>query len=220
MHGQSCIVPHGLSGRFTMPPKSQHNIADYDDDHPYRVLYVSTIEQYKHQWHVVEAVASMRKKGLPIELNLVGPAYPPALRRLNKIIHRVDAEGNWVHHHGAIPFNEVHHHYALADLGLFASSCENMPNILLETMASGLPIACSNMGPMPEVLREGGVYFDPEQPSDIAHALSVLIESAMLRTEVAHVSYENAKLYSWHRCANETLEFLHKVAQKHSVNHK
>ena len=53
---------------------------------------------------------------------------------------------------GVIPSNELHLRYAEAYLGLFALSCEKMPNILLKTMASSLPIASSNKGPMPEVL--------------------------------------------------------------------
>ncbi len=208
LRGHTCIIPHGLNPRFNRPPKAQFAIADYNDEHPYRVLYVSIIDQYKYQWHVVEAVAALRKLGLPIVLDLVGPAYPPALKRLNETIVRVDAERHWVHYHGAVPFNELHHHYARADLGLFASSCENMPNILLETMASGLPIACSNLGPMPEVLGDAGVYFDPEQPEEIAHALRELIESPQLRTELAQASYQRAQQFSWQRCADETFGFL------------
>ena len=59
--------------------------------------------------------------------------------------------------------DDLHQKYLDADLGLFASSCENMPNILLETMGAGLPIACSNRQPMPEILKNGGEYFDPEK---------------------------------------------------------
>lgn len=69
-------------------------------------------------------------------LDLVGPAYPSALKRLNETIARVDANRRWVHYHGAVPFNELHHHYAQADLGLFASSCESMPNILLKRLTA------------------------------------------------------------------------------------
>ncbi|MCR4308144.1 MAG: glycosyltransferase family 4 protein [Candidatus Berkelbacteria bacterium] len=214
--GQACIVPHGLNPRFNMQPKPQHVIAEYDDAHPYRVLYVSIIDQYKHQWHVVEAVAALRKQGLAIVLDLVGPAYLPALRRLNATIDCVDRERRWVHYHGAIPFNELHLHYAQADLGLFASSCENMPNILLETMASGLPIACSNRGPMPEVLGDAGVYFDPEQSGDIARALRELIASPKLRAEKAKASFLKAQDYSWERCALDTFAFLAAVAAKHN----
>lgn len=214
LRGQNCIIPHGLNSRFSRTPKVQRAIADYDDEHPYRVLYVSTIDQYKHQWHVVEAVATMRKQGLPIVLDLVGPAYLPAHKRLNEIIARVDADRHWVYYHGAIPFNELHLRYAQADLGLFASSCENMPNILLETMASGLPVACSSLGPMPEVLGDTGVYFDPEQPEEIAQALFKLIESPQLRTALAQASYQRAQQFSWQRCADETFRFIAKISAK------
>jgi glycosyltransferase involved in cell wall biosynthesis len=213
LRGQNCIIPHGLNPRFNKAPKLQRNITEYDDVHPYRVLYVSIIDQYKHQWHVVEAVAALRKQGLPIVLDLVGPTYPAALKRLNQTINCVDAERRWVHHHGAIPFNELHSHYAEADLGLFASSCENMPNILLETMASGLPIACSNRGPMPEVLGDSGVYFDPVQSVDIARALRELIDSPQLRSQLAAASYQRSQKYAWQRCADETFEFLATVAK-------
>jgi glycosyltransferase involved in cell wall biosynthesis len=208
LQGKTRIIPHGLNTRFYKEPKLQRPIADYDDAQPYRILYVSIIDQYKHQWHVVDAVAALRKLGMSIVLDLVGPAYPPALRRLNAAIDRVDADQSWVYYHRSIPFNELHYRYAEADLGVFASSCENMPNILLETMASGLPIACSNKGPMPEVLGEAGVYFSPEQPESIAHAMRELIETPLLRTELARASYECAQQYSWQRCADETFGFL------------
>ena len=210
----TCIISHGLNPRFNRPPKAQFAIADYSDEHPYRVLYVSIIDQYKHQWHVVEAVSTLRNLGLPVVLDLVGPTYPPAFKRLNNTIARVDAERNWVHYHGAVPFNELHYQYAQADLGLFASSCENMPNILLENMASGLPIACSNRGPMSEVLGDAGVYFDPEQPEEIACALRELIESPQLRADLAQASYQRAQQFSWQRCADETFGFLVAVAHQ------
>ena len=215
LRGETSIVPHGLNPRFNNPPKIQHNITEYNDTHPYRVLYVSIIDQYKHQWHVVEAIAILRKKGLPIELDLVGPANLGALQRLNATIDCVDVGRHWVHCHGPIAFDELHHQHTQADLGLFASSCENMPNILLEIMASGLPIACSNKGPMPEILGQAGVYFDPEQPDDIARALLELIESPQLRTELSKLSYASAQKYSWQRCADETFGFLNVVVQEY-----
>jgi len=214
LRGQTCIVPHGLNPRFNKVPKLQRDIAGYGDAQPYRVLYVSIIDQYKHQWHVVEAVAALRKQGFPIVLDLVGPAYPPALKRLNQTIDRLDFERRWVHYHGAIPFNELHLRYAEADLGLFASSCENMPNILLETMASSLPIACSSRGPMPGVLGQTGVFFNPEQPENIARALRELMVSPQTRTELARASYERVQEYSWLRCADETFKFLVGVIQQ------
>lgn len=212
LSGETYIIPHGLNPRFDHLPKPQYPITDYDEANPYRVLYVSIIDQYKHQWVIVEAIAALRREGYPVVLDLVGPAYPPALKRLNEAMTRTAGNGLWVFYHGAIPFDDLHLRYAQADLGLFASSCENMPNILLETMASGLPIACSNRGPMPEVLGNGGVYFDPEQPADVERVLRELIESAELRAELAQISYQKAQSYSWQRCAEETLKLFAEIA--------
>ncbi|WP_089728212.1 glycosyltransferase family 4 protein [Candidatus Thiosymbion oneisti] len=206
------IIPHGLNPRFRLVPRSQRPIDAYHAERPYRVIYVSIIDQYKHQWHVVEAVSALRREGLPLALDLVGPAYPPALVGLNADIARCDPAGQWVHYHGAVAYSELHDLYAQADLGLFASSCENMPNTLLETMAAGLPVACSDRGPMPEVLGDAGVYFDPERPDDIARALREFIASPALRTEKAEVSYTAALAFDWKRCADDTFSFLARVA--------
>ncbi len=215
LHGQICIIPHGLNPRFNQAPKVQRSIADYDDANPYRVLYVSIIDHYKHQWHVVEAFAVLRQQGFPIVLDLVGPAYPPALRRLNATIDRLDPDRRWVHYHGAIPYADLHAIYAAVDAGIWASTCETFGIILLEAMASGLPIACSSRGPMPEVLGAGGIYFDPEQTADIAGALREMIESPTLRAELSQVSYQKAQQYSWQRCADETFGFLSEIAQEY-----
>jgi glycosyltransferase involved in cell wall biosynthesis len=212
----SRTIPHGLNSRFRIAPKAQQPIAAYSLTNPYRVLYVSIIDLYKHQWHVVEAVAALRQEGLPVSLDLVGPAYEPARARLQAALARFDPQSNWARYHGPIPFEALHQHYAGAHAGLFASSCENMPNILLETMASGLPVACSNRGPMPEILGNAGIYFDPEQPHDIARALRELLSSPQLRRELAHASYERAQQFSWQRCADETFKFLVSVVEASS----
>lgn len=208
-------IPHGLDSRFLQPPKVQKYITEYSSSNPYQLLYVSIIDQYKHQWSVVEAAATLRKKGLNLALNLVGPAYTPALNKLKQSIAMHDPDGSWIYYHGAVNYQELHHIYAQADLGIFASSCENMPNILLETMAAGLPIASSNMGPMPEVLGDAGVYFDPTNSADIERALETLIHSPELRLHNAAKSYECVQKFSWQLCARQTFAFLSMVAKQH-----
>lgn len=212
--GECPIIPHGLNPRFRMPPKAQQAIDAYEVGHPYRLIYVSIIDRYKHQWQVVEAVAGLRRDGWPLALDLVGPAYAPALARLRDTMARCDLQGDWVCYHGAVAYADLHELYAQADLGLFASSCENMPIILLETMAAGLPVACSDRGPMPEVLGGAAVYFDPEHPADIARALRELIASPSLRAEKSQESYTAALAYDWKRCADETFGFLAAVAKR------
>ena len=131
---------------------------------------------------------------------------------------RFDPKRNWVTYSGEVPFTQLHLKYAQADLGVFASSCENQPIILLETMAAGLPIACSNLGPMPEVLGRVGTYFNPEQPADIARALRELVESPSIRADLAKASYERSQEFTWERCANGTFSFLARIAHQHKAS--
>jgi glycosyltransferase involved in cell wall biosynthesis len=210
--GKVAIIPHGIDTRFAKPPRAPRPLANCSDAEPLRLLYVSTIDVYKHQWRVVEAVARLHSQGIPLFLELIGPAYRPALRRLHKALRRFDPHGRAARYLGPLPYSELHASYARADIVVFASSCENMPNVLLEAMASGLPIACSNRGPMPEVLGGNGVYFDPEDVAGIAQALLELIRSPCLRARLARGSYEVALQYSWGRCATETFAFLAQAA--------
>lgn len=215
LSGQTTTIPHGIDGRFFQRPRVQRPLAEYSDEQPFRLLYVSIIDTYKHQWQVAEAVAKLRAEGLPIALDLMGPACPPALQRLQRTLQRVDPESRTIRYWGAVPYHELHARYAAADLCVFASSCENMPNILLEGMASGLPLACSNRGPMPEMLGDAGVYFDPEHPDQITAALRKLIADPDLRARCANRAYVKAQNYSWEHCASETFDFLRRVTQEY-----
>lgn len=143
---------------------------------------------------------------------MIGPAYQPALIKLNKIIDLYDIGRKWVKYHGPVPYHELRNAYFSADLGVFASSCENLPIILLENMAAGLPIAASNKGPMQDVLGAGGHYFDPLNANGIAEALESLILSEDLRTKISKISYLKANNFSWIRCADETMKFLAETA--------
>ena len=213
--GTSQIIPHGISEELYNVPRKQNDIVEYSLDNPLRLVYVSIINMYKHQWHVVEAVAQLRLEGYPLVLELVGPANPVALKRLKSTINRLDPTGEFILYSGPIQHSKLPEKFLQAQICLFASSCENMPIILLEGMASGLPIACSDRMPMPEVLLDSGVYFDPENVTSISNAIKVLINQPDLRTKLAGKSYLLAKNFSWEKCARDTFDLIAKVGMNH-----
>jgi glycosyltransferase involved in cell wall biosynthesis len=133
---------------------------------------------------------------------------------LDEEIDRTDPQGDFIESIGFVRHEEIPTLLSKADLFIFASSCENMPNTLMEAMAAGLPIACSNRGPMPEVLKDGGVYFGPENADSIANAVEQLITNESLRERVARRAKSISELYSWSRCANETWKFIHETHEK------
>lgn len=213
---ESVTVAHGISPRFRMEPRPAVPIGECGTNRPFRILYVSIIDVYKHQWNVAEAVVRLGRSGLPVQLDLVGPAYPPSARRLERTLGRIDPGRRWVRYLGPVPNASLHQHYAGADLVTFASSCENLPIILLEAMASGNPIACSDRGPMPEILGEEGNYFDPEDVDSIHRCLETLVRDPALRERAAAASHARSIPYTWERCAGDTFAYLATVARRSS----
>ncbi len=210
IRGKTVVIPHGINAQFFVPPRTQTTQAP-DTQQQIRLVYVSIVDVYKHQDHVAKAVAKLRAHGFPVTLDLIGPAYGPALRKLQRVLRRLDPQRSFIRYWGPVPYERLPQEYARADVGIFASSCENLPNILLEMMASGLPVACSNRGPMPAVLGDAGVYFDPENPESIADAIRALIVDRELARQKAWAAFERAQHYRWERTVEETFRFLAEV---------
>lgn len=209
----SSVIYHGIDSRFFSEPRQQFPITDYSFEKPFRFLYVSIVDVYKHQWYVAEAVSQLRAQGLPITIDFVGPSYTPSLKKLQNIINAHDPSRKFLHYRGVVPYAELHEHYKSADGFVFASSCESISNIVMEAMASGLPIACARKGAMPEVLGKAGIYFDPENPREIAEQLKSMLLDTEGRIQLAKDGYKRAQAFSWNRCADETCAFLSRIAK-------
>ena len=97
---------------------------------------------------------------------------------------------------------------------VFPSTCENLPIILLEAMTAGLPIASSDRGPMPEVLKDAGLYFNPESVTSIKNCLRYMIENPNLLKSLSAKAKQYSQAYSWKKCADETFEFLKIVHER------
>lgn len=206
------IIPHGTGQNFrnnklkiSFPINGEREI---------KCLYVSNVDRYKHQWNVAKAIYNLRKKGHHISLRLVGGGKGPAQARLEKVLEEIDPNSEFVVQDIFLKHQQIPPIISESDIFIFASSCENMPNTLVEAMACGIPIACSNLGPMPEVLLDGGVYFDPEDVESITNSVEILINEKEKREFSAKRSKELSKQYSWKRCAHETMNYLIDIYKK------
>jgi glycosyltransferase involved in cell wall biosynthesis len=203
---QVAYIPHGVGANFkAMKPI---NSWPAKGERPFHCLYISPVWLIKHQWVVVRAIESLRKQGHDIRLTLIGGGGGGPQDILDKQLASSDPKRIFVSQKGFVPHKELPNQLSGADIFIFASSCENMPNSLVEAMAVGLPIACSNRGPMPEVLEDGGVYFDPEDHKLIANAVERIITDEVLRVKIAEKAKRLSDKYSWSRCSNETFSFI------------
>jgi glycosyltransferase involved in cell wall biosynthesis len=208
------VVPYGLGKEFRQTSPRRLQAGGFAGT--IRLLYVSNAALHKHQWNVVRAVAQIRRKGIDVSLALVGGGKGRAQALLDREIAACDPGGQFVSQAPFVAHDQIPRYLAEADVFIFASSCESMPNTLLEAMASGLPIACSNRGPMPEVLKDGGIYFDPEDPPSLVSALEQILANSALRTQIANRAEELSAPYSWARCADATWTILSECARQTS----
>jgi glycosyltransferase involved in cell wall biosynthesis len=208
----SATIPHGIDKAFLKRPKEQYPPSHYSREKPFELLYVSIVTAYKHQWIVAEAVCQLNEKGYPIRLQLIGPKGEEGFNRLQKVLNLYPISSKCIFYSGAVPHKRLFSYYNEADAFVFASSCENMPIILIEAMTAGLPIACSNRGPMPEVLLDAGLYFDPENVEETYLSLKELFLNQEKRTVLANNAYNRTINYTWESCSNDTFAFLAKVA--------
>lgn len=202
------IIPHGVGDIFRNHQNKILKKTDFTNT-SYKCIYVSNAALYKHQWHVIKGIKYLRDQGYNLRLILVGGGSGPAQQKINKEILKSDPNNIFTKQYSFLNHNQLPTLINESDIFIFASSCENMPNTLIEGMASGLPIACSNRGPMPEVLKNAGVYFNPEDHISIANAIIEIITDIDSSNHRSTLSIEYSKFYSWERCSKETLDFLY-----------
>jgi glycosyltransferase involved in cell wall biosynthesis len=208
-------IPHGVGSNFrSIRLKREWPI---NSKEPISCIYISNAEMYKHQWIVVEALSLLRSRGHNITLQLVGGGKGRAQKLIDESIKKYDPDGLFVEISDFMPHELVPEYLSNSNIFIFASSCENMPVTLIEGMSSGLPIACSMRGPMPEVLEDGGIYFDPEDCDSIVVAIENIIYNKSVCQNISRRAKKLSSQYSWRRCSDETWTFI--VDTYRDLNH-
>jgi len=188
------VIPHGIADQFHF----DKNVAlPYPESMPKRyLLYVSNVDVYKAQLEVVKAFSLLRPKELDLELVLIGPERSFYAKRVREEIACLGLGKN-VRMLGSVPYATLPAMYQHALVNVFASECENCPNILLEMMASGRPVVCSSYSPMPEFAGDGVVYFDPENPRNLADVLNQVIGNESLQKQLDELARQKIDSYDW-----------------------
>jgi len=208
------VIHHGISKKFQCENKSQYPAKDYHAKNRFKLLYVSNILGFKHQLNVVQAVIDLNKKGFHFELVLIGAPHDKKLTQ--EVVDLIDKEGEGhIEYLGKVHYAEINKNYHSADAFIFASTCENMPNTLIEAMTSGVPVICSKYGPMPEFGMDAVEYFDPVDVESLSSAILKVFGNASLRKEMVIKNKKVTDRYSWELCSDELFDFLKNCAIKH-----
>ena len=204
----SLVIRHGVGDSFRTTFPCSDGLCDrYRIRKPF-LLYVSTIQPYKHQIEILDGfhrycMAEPRTENL--QLVLAGPNHGQYASRVKvaagKLKERVVCTG-------AVPREDIPRLLAQADILLFGSTCETCPNLLLEYLAAGRPIVCSNSDPMPEFGGDAVRYVDATDPQAWCDSIHDLQSNQLMKQKRGVRARQRSELFSWDESARKTLAAL------------
>ena len=158
-------------------------------DRRLRVLTVGRMLALKGHALLLEAAALRRATGSPLRLTLVGDG--PERERLERLAVELGIEHD-VTFAGAVGSDRIHEHYAASDVFCLPSLAEGIPIVLMEAMATGLPVVATRVGGIPELVRDGksGLLVAPGRADVLAAALGRLAGAPELRAAMGTAARE------------------------------
>lgn len=204
------VVHEAASSRFGS--QSSERIADVRSRYslPERyLLAVGTIEPRKNLDRLVAALAKLRQDDPGLRLVVVGALgwlYQGFFRALEEY-GQVDA----VLLPGYVPDEDLSAMYTGATITVLASLYEGFGLPILEAMACGSPVVCSDRGSLPEIGGEAIRTFDPENVTVMVETLRTVLSDRDLQTEMRVAGVRRARTFSWERAARETWAIYEKV---------
>lgn len=153
-----------------------------------RILSVGRLSYEKAQVGLLEALATLVREGVDVELEIVGEG--PERARLEKRIQRLGLEDR-CQLVGAMPETEVFERLETADVFALSSLIEGLPVSLMEAMALGVPVVAPRLAGIPELVEDHqtGLLFHPADWHGLTGCLRRLLEDASLRSTLV----ENAR---------------------------
>src|SRR3989344_9411707 len=104
--------------------------------------------------------------------------------------------------------------YENAQAYVFPSLSEGFGLPGLEALAHGLPLVSSRATCLPEIYKDGAIYFDPKSTSDMAEKIKMVLEDKELASKLRQRGPKVANQYSWEQTAKQTLELYKKVLEE------
>lgn len=208
------VVPNAVSAQFRPIEREVARTAiqrKFGLSGPF-VLSVGDLQPRKNHLgllHAFEDVLRAEPK-LPHDLVFVGKETWFS-RDVHRAVNRSPIRDR-VHFAGFVDDADLVQFYGACDLFVFPSFYEGFGLPILEAMACGRAVACSQATAMPEVANAAGLLFDPASKREIARAMLDVLLDPELRARLERLGVHRAAAFSWEKSAARTLEVYYEVA--------
>ncbi|HBB4172011.1 TPA: glycosyltransferase family 4 protein, partial [Escherichia coli] len=167
-------------------------------------LYIGTMEPRKNIRGLLHAYQL-----LPMEIRMRYPLILSGYRGweddvLWQLVELGTREG-WIRYLGYVPDEDLPYLYAAARVFVYPSFYEGFGLPILEAMSCGVPVVCSNVTSLPEVVGDAGLVADPNDIDAISAQILQSLQDDSWREIATARGLAQAKQFSWENCATQTI---------------
>lgn len=160
------------------------------------LMYPANFWRHKNHEMLMTAFGMACHEGLADDIKLVCTGAPGERHEwLIKAAHSMNL-GDRIIFPGYLPSTELAALMSHCVGVVFPSLYEGFGLPVIEAMAAGVPVACSNRTSLPEVAADAAILFDPRIPTQISQAMISLVENAELRVRLIDVGLQRAEEFS------------------------
>ena len=176
------------------------------------IFYTGVWRNHKNLVGLVKAFGILKNKyKLDYQLVLGGkedPYYPEVRRAWEKL--ELEKE---IIRTGFIDQEKLPLFYNAAEISVIPSFYEGFGLVGLESMACGTPVVSSNKTSLPEILDDAAIYFNPNNPEEMAKKMKLVLTDKKLYNELREKGFKQIRKYSWEKMGKETMEIYKKILE-------
>lgn len=173
-----------------------------------KLLTIGAVDvKYKAQDDVLKAIAVLRKEGFDIEYTLVGGGSPTYLK---SVAGRLNIEDSKLHFVGTVPHEDINSIIDKHDIYIQPSRTEGLPRSVVEAMSRGLPVICSEVGGMPEIVGVESL-FKKGNYLKLAECIKYVSMSREKHINISQRNFERAKMFQKTLLEKKRILFLKNI---------
>ncbi|MEK7561636.1 MAG: glycosyltransferase family 1 protein [Patescibacteria group bacterium] len=202
---EKITVTHEAADLITEPPETVSGLGNTDF-----IMYVGRPQPHKNLKRLVRAFSTVQLTHPKLKLALVGKLDDNYLL-LKKYARRRDIKG--IVFTDFVTEGQLRWLYENARAYVFPSLSEGFGLPGLEALVHGLPLVSSRATCLPEIYKDGAIYFDPRSTNEMTEKIKLVLEDKTLAAQLRQKGPELAAKYSWQRMAEQTLTLYDEVLE-------
>lgn len=197
----------GVDTDFFKPCSTDEKTTDTVD-----ILYVGRLHEVKGLKYLLDGFAELIKEHPEIRLKLLGKGNLE--EELKDRAQRLGIR-DYITFFEEVRYQNVPNYYRRADIFVLPSLSEGLPNVLMEAMASGLPVVATDVGGNKELIQEnkGGYLVDPKNSTELSKAIKRLVENPEMRKKMGRFNRDHAIKYDTQNIMKQKRKIISEIVE-------